>query len=114
MRDCPRCGNPIANSAVACNGCGWQDRAAKRTDGADPDWWRCCDVFQGQRCAKPGALSDSTKGHGPWYCADHYPEFRGRLAGKVPPPAGFKALRNVLPRDIDPEEIAERAAIMSQ
>jgi len=59
---------------------------------------RCANEFQGQRCAKPGTLSEGQKGEGPWYCSAHFPPFRGRTYSALPKtrPKELDALRNVL------------------
>jgi len=64
----------------------------------DPNWWRCCDVdpINGARCDKPGSLSDSTTGGGPWYCRQHYPGFRKLPKSAAPPPRGWQSLRDAL------------------
>lgn len=79
MRDCPRCGDPISDRAVACNGCGWAPAGTSRV-AADPMHFLCSHEELGERCASFGTLAQSTHGGGPWYCQQHYPAFRGMRA----------------------------------
>jgi hypothetical protein len=105
---------PLANSAVACNGCGWSKPGAKKAALPHLRYGLCEHDDRGQLCAKPGSLSSSTLGSGPWFCSEHYPPFRGMRSSHTPPPAGFRTLRSALPKRPDPEGDAERAAIESE
>ncbi len=105
--DCPECGRVLNEKATSC-ACGWGRVTGTAKQNVDPDWWRCCDTNQfGERCSKPGALSDSTFGKGPWYCSQHYPEFRGRSVKRTEPPGGFQLLRDPLARHFAQREPGE-------
>lgn len=93
--ECPECNKVLYERARSCS-CGWGKK--KESAGKDVDWWRCTDVQFGQRCSKPGALSDSTFGTGPWYCAQHYPGFKraGKAATRDAPVGIFDRLRATL------------------
>lgn len=93
MRDCPKCGKVV--DGLECGFCGYSE---ERRDGKDPLHLRCENVYQGQRCAELGTLSENLRGGGPWFCYKHFPLFAGRhYCGKPqPPPQGFKALKDVL------------------
>lgn len=110
-RHCPECGDPLSTSGI-CGSCGHgRNKAARNDPIKDPDWWRCSNESHGQRCARPGAISHSTHGGGPWYCAAHaFP-----AAGAMTMPAnGFYPLRAILRRVVDPYEALEREAIQSE
>lgn len=112
MRDCPTCSAPI--DGLYCQTCG---PATKKTSPVDPDWWRCYDVdHAGARCAKPGALTDGTRGADRWWCYQHYPPFRSRGYGRSTPPAGWKNAvhRNARSLAAIAEEQLERIAIQSE
>lgn len=112
MRQCPDCSAPLLAPFVSCNACSWGIGKGEKV--RDPLHLVCCHVFQGQRCAEPGALSEGIKGEGPWYCARHFPPFANRNWGKpTPPPRGFQPLKDIL-RKVDPESAAERAAIQGE
>lgn len=105
FRPCPECGDSLSASNV-CGSCGYGKTATKGKT-FDPDWWKCASVDRGQRCGKPGVMSHSTHGGGPWYCAPHFsPNFAERAKGR---PA-IRELRAVLP---DREALEERAAIQA-
>lgn len=108
MRDCPECG--FAVDGLVCPRCG-----------AGNTTFLCCNVERGQQCAKLGTLSSSTTGGGPWYCADHFPPFKGRGSKREAPPMGFDALRRQargkvppLPKPVDFEAVAERLALQDE
>jgi hypothetical protein len=87
----PQCNNVLSTKAVTCPACGWDKPG--RENPIDPQWWRCSDTDQaGNRCAKPGSLSESTRGGGPWFCHQHYPPFRSRGYVRTPPPQGFQKI----------------------
>ena len=113
MADCPSCG-VVLQHRYACQSCDWRAPAQNSKEAPDPLRFSCQHVFQGQRCAEAGTLSEGIRGGGPWYCHKHYPPFYGRYSGKPSaPPGGFKALKDVLKR-VDPEAILEREAIQSE
>jgi hypothetical protein len=114
MRECPTCGAVV--DGLYCLKCS----AGKTAKATDPDWWRCADTdAQGQRCSRPGALTESTRGAERWHCHLHYAPFRGRGYGikRAPPPQGW---RNAVPtQQARPvaaisEDLLERAAIQGE
>ena len=92
MIDCPKCGTLV--NGLECGHCGYGKTNAKGKS-QDPDWWRCADVKFGARCGKPGALSHSTHGGGPWYCRDHFGR-TGAVLGAVAPTGVFQSIRESL------------------
>ena len=117
MRDCPKCGDPIADRQDACSGCGWTKPGRKAAAAAfDPLHFLCSHEDRGERCAKPGTLSSSTLGGGPWFCAEHFPPFKAAAAPRYhQAPAGFfRSVRTLLPRKPDLEADAEREAIQAE
>jgi len=102
-------------SGGVCSGCGYGRSKQSTSTPVDPRRHLCCHEDRGQLCTKPGALSSSTHGAGPWYCADHFPPLRS--GSKSTPPGGFESLRGLTKRvapvlpAVDFEAIAERQAI---
>ena len=90
MRDCPKCGAAV--DGEVCGVCGEGRREKPKSAPRDPDWWRCADVYRGQRCGKAGSISHNTHGGGPWYCRQH--AFRDGGGGELPP-GGFRAISDL-------------------
>lgn len=68
MPKCPECREPMKDLQTMCD-CGW----TKTPRGMqDPNHMRCAYMSGGQRCIAGGAVSDNTRGGGPWYCGQHY------------------------------------------
>ena len=124
-RNCPECKTQLLPPYLSCGACPWTSsgRPQAAGDGATVQCWnrdhtvavlahQCCNEVRGQRCAKPGTISPTTKGTGPWFCADHYLAYKAASDSAVPPPQGFQALKDLLKRrQLDPEEAAERNAL---
>jgi hypothetical protein len=71
--DCPECGEPLAKPFKSCT-CGWRDEPKKR----ERDKPRLCPWNDhGDVCGRPGHLSDSVVGGGPWYCREHFARLKG-------------------------------------
>jgi hypothetical protein len=117
MKDCPTCGSVV--DGPYCLKCA-AGKPAAPSKGHDQNWWRCADTdAQGNRCSKPGTLTESTRGSDRWYCHQHFPMFRGRGYGSVrtPPPTGWaNAVRRPTARPVCliAEELLEREAIQNE
>lgn len=116
-RHCPQCASTLKPDG-SCE-CGYG--AKPKSQGHDPDWWRCTDTDQaGARCSKPGSLSMSTRGGGPYFCSGHFPPFRGGKHGVGPTPGLFANLRSLtrqappITKPIDFEAEIERQAIQGE
>lgn len=90
-----KCWNPncdydaLANSAVQCPRCmtdrprgkpgnsSTERRTTFTLHGREFSAPMCDNVEAGQPCANIGTLSQATGGHGPFYCPQHFPAFRG-------------------------------------
>lgn len=116
MRDCPVCKAFV--DGPTCQQCGYGAPKAAKSAPVNPDWWRCADVDrEGSRCAKPGPLTESTRGSDRWYCYQHYPPFRSRGYARSEPPAGWKnAVHKPNARQIASiaEDLLERQAIQGE
>jgi hypothetical protein len=96
MLDCPKCGI-AAYDGNSCSACRFSVGSKAKTV-IDPMHLICQHVFEGQRCAEAGALSEGQRGAGPWYCRKHFPLFAGRdyVKRPTPPPQGFASMKSVL------------------
>lgn len=117
MRDCPKCGAHVDGLVCSFCGEGKAKRSAERP-AADPTRWLCANEEHGQRCAKLGVYTSSTKGSEQWYCADHFAPLRGMSADRTAD--GSQRLAAILttikagPKPVDAEAIAERLAIQAE
>ena len=100
MKDCKQCGARV--DGLDCPKCGYTENLKTKSD-QDPTWWQCSNVVDGQRCSKPGSMSHSTRGGGPWFCRQHF----------FPQDATY-VTRASGPRKLDAEAVAERLAIQSE
>lgn len=103
MRDCPNCGAAV--DGLVCAACGHGKKAenggrvlpSRHWKEHWPEEWNCCHVERGQRCANPGAFSESVKGGGPFCCKQHYPPFARRNYGPAAlPPKGWQSVHDAL------------------
>lgn len=99
MKNCPTCGTYVDGDV--CPRCNTGKPTHHGKPDFDPEWWRCVNTdTRNARCSKPGALSDSTYGKGPWYCAQHFPGFHKHAGAKTEPPGGWDALHRMYARPI--------------
>lgn len=110
----PACSNELHAAALSCPACGWDTpKGAKQLADHDPLWHRCSDSDRsGARCSKPGTLSESTRGGGPWFCHQHFPLFHNRYHPRTTPPPGWKGPTRTAA--LIAEDLAERFAIQSE
>jgi hypothetical protein len=110
-----QCFNLLSPKATSCPSCGW-DRPDKQAAPHDPLRGRCSDVDRnGNRCAAPGALSESTRGSDTWFCHVHFPPFRSRgYKREAPPPDFFKSHNPARTAANIAEDEIERLAIQSE
>jgi hypothetical protein len=74
---CPKCHVPNKPGAKECDSCGVVF-ADIRSKGAPQIDRNCPWNDHGYACGKPGSMSDSQNGSGPWYCSDHYWKLKGQ------------------------------------
>ena len=119
MKDCPVCGTTV--DGPTCPKC------SPAKQGFEAHWWRCSDTDRdGNRCSKPGAFCMGTMNRGqngkgddgPWFCAAHFPPFRGWHSGVMtPPPPGWNSAIKRPPLRLVgaiAEDVLERAAIQGE
>jgi hypothetical protein len=104
MKDCPECSTPV--DGMTCPKCGYTEDPSSNAKNSSGDWWRCAHAYVGgERCDKPGSLSSSTHGTGPWYCHEHFPPFmKWNQVQRSEPPGGFDALKEVLRKNRPPND----------
>ncbi len=108
----PECFNELSAKAVGCPVCGWDNPKKKK-----PEYERVSITIVGREvsspkcgevdCRKPGTLSESTLGGGPWWCQAHFPPFRHSQLARI-------KRHQVGAKQPDFEAIAERLAIQRQ
>lgn len=127
MRNCPTCNEPIADTAICCNSCGWTAETTISGKAVDPMRALCAYTDHVGRCSKLGRFSETTRGfdnpdgngNQRWYCEQHFAPFRRRFASGPPVAmpehvrARLNALKGWKPAAVDAEAIAERAAIQA-
>jgi len=79
MKRCPKC-KVLSASLVECDNCGvqfkdlgreQQQQIIETKNHQKPADGRCAYNNHGVTCDRPGVLSGSTTGSGPWYCREH-------------------------------------------
>ncbi len=78
LKFCTNCGAPLEDDG-RCLMCPAGNPRTRQTTTDKID--RTCPWNEhGNTCGKPGSLSDTTLGNGPWYCPDHYWQLKGYRA----------------------------------
>ena len=111
------CNYSLDSRAIACPECGAERPKSTGEAPRDQNWWRCCDTDRnGNRCSKPGSLSESVKGSDRWWCHTHFPMFRSRNTGNsIPPPEWARKHQPAArPVAVIAEEMIERTALQSE
>lgn len=114
MKDCPQCGYAV--DGPVCPKCG-EGNSKSDARSINLDWWRCFDTDRnGNRCSKPGSLSESVKGSDRWWCHTHFPMFRSRNTGNAIPPPEWARKCPPTTRSVAAiaEDLIERGAIQSE